>query len=141
MAATRLELRDVSVGVGPHSILENVNLKINAGEVHVLLGQNGSGKSSLLEAIMGLPPFELTGGQVFYDGEDISSAPIDERAARGVGMAFQRPPALVGVTISEFADALGAGDRLGTEAEALNMARFTDRDVLVGFSVGDIKRW
>ncbi|MEM1132123.1 MAG: ATP-binding cassette domain-containing protein [Pseudomonadota bacterium] len=136
-----LELRNVSVSVGDKLILQNVNLTVNAGEVHVLLGPNGSGKSSILAAIMGLPPFEVTEGEILYSGQDIGELDIDERARLGLGLAFQHPPDIDGVTVAEFAAALGAGDTLTAEAEALNMADFPDRDLIVGFSGGEIKRW
>ena len=136
-----LELRDLSVSVGDKAILHDITLAVNAGEVHVLLGPNGSGKSSILAAIMGLPPFDVTKGEILYRGQDLSGLSIDERARAGLGMAFQRPPTLEGVSIAEFAAALDAGAALTAEAGALNMAGFTERDLIVGFSGGEIKRW
>lgn len=136
-----LELRNVSVAVGQKPILRGIDLTVNPGEVHVLLGPNGSGKSSILAAIMGLPPFEVTTGQILYNGEDIASLSIDERARLGLGLAFQHPPDIDGVTVAEFAAALDASDALAKEAEALNMSAFPERDLIVGFSGGEIKRW
>ena len=136
-----LELRDLSVSVGDKAILHDVTLAVNAGEAHVLLGPNGSGKSSILAAIMGLPPFDITKGEILYRGQDLSGLSIDERARAGLGMAFQRPPTLEGVSIAEFAAALDAGEALAAEAGALNMGGFTERDLIVGFSGGEIKRW
>ena len=136
-----LELRNLSVSAGDKAILHDVTLAVNAGEAHVLLGPNGSGKSSILAALMGLPPFDVTKGEILYRGQDLSGLSIDERARAGLGMAFQRPPALEGVSIAEFAAALDAGEALTAEADALNMAGFTERDLIVGFSGGEIKRW
>ena len=136
-----LELRNLSVSAGDKAILHDVTLAVNAGEAHVLLGPNGSGKSSILAALMGLPPFDVTKGEILYRGQDLSGLSIDERARAGLGMAFQRPPALEGVSIAEFAAALDAGEALAAEAGALNMAGFTERDLIVGFSGGEIKRW
>ena len=136
-----LELRNVSVSVGQKQILKEIDLTVKPGEVHVLLGPNGSGKSSILAAIMGLPPFEVTAGQILYGGEDIASLSIDERARLGLGLAFQHPPDIDGVTVAEFAAALDASDALATESEALNMSAFPGRDLIVGFSGGEIKRW
>ena len=136
-----LELRNLSVSAGDKAILHDVTLAVNAGEAHVLLGPNGSGKPSILAAIMGLPPFDVTKGEILYRGQDLSGLSIDERARAGLGMAFQRPPALEGVSIAEFAAALDAGEALTAEADALNMAGFTERDLIVGFSGGEIKRW
>ncbi len=136
-----LELRDVSVSVGDKAILRDVSLTVGAGEAHILLGPNGSGKSSVLSAIMGLAPFEVTKGDILYRGQSIKGLGVDERARVGLGMAFQRPPTLEGVTVAEFASALDASARLATEAEALNLGDFADRDLVVGFSGGEIKRW
>ena len=136
-----LELRNVSVSVDDKTILHDVSLTVNAGEAHVLLGPNGSGKSSILAAIMGLAPFEVTAGEILYHGHNIGDMDIDERARAGLGMAFQRPPTIEGVSVAEFAAALDADAALTAEAGALNMADFTDRDIVVGFSGGEIKRW
>ena len=136
-----LELRNVSVSVDDKSILHDISLTVNAGEAHVLLGPNGSGKSSILAAIMGLAPFEVTAGEILYRGHNIGGMDIDERARAGLGMAFQRPPTIEGVSVAEFAAALDADAALTAEAGALNMADFIDRDIVVGFSGGEIKRW
>ena len=136
-----LELRNLSAAAGDKTILHDVSLAVNAGDVHVLLGPNGSGKSSILSAVMGLPPFTVTGGDILYRGKSITGLSIDERARAGLGMAFQRPPTLDGVTVSQFASALDADDALAAEAKALDMGAFTGRDLVVGFSGGEIKRW
>ena len=136
-----LELRDISVSAGDKAILHDVSLTVNAGEAHVLLGPNGSGKSSILSAIMGLPPFKVTKGDILYRGENINDRSIDERARAGLGLAFQRPPTLEGVSVAEFAAALDSNDALAAESGALNMGHFMGRDLVVGFSGGEIKRW
>lgn len=136
-----LELRNVTVAIGDIRVVESVSLTVNAGETHVLFGPNGSGKSSILGAIMGLPPFEVIGGTILYRGEDVGPLSINERAERGLGMAFQRPPSFDGVSVREFAAALGAADRLAAESGALDMGTFSERDIVAGFSGGEIKRW
>ncbi|MEM8824332.1 MAG: ATP-binding cassette domain-containing protein [Pseudomonadota bacterium] len=141
MADLGLELRDLSVGVGDATILHDISLRVPPGEAHVLLGPNGSGKSTVLSAIMGLPPFEVTGGDITYDGASLVGRPPDERAAKGLGMAFQRPPELPGVTVRDFAAALGAEEALQREASELDLAAFAERDLNVGFSGGEIKRF
>ena len=141
MSDLLLQLRKLSVAVSGKPIFRELDLVINVGEIHVLLGANGSGKSSILAAIMGLAPFETTSGQVLYRGSDIGDLSTDERACLGIGLAFQRPPELAGVTLSAFADALDAGETLDREAAALDLTGFAERDLMVGFSGGEIKRW
>lgn len=136
-----LEIRDLSVSVGHKLVLRDINLSLPEGELHVLMGPNGSGKSSLLAAIMGLPPFEVTGGVILYHGRDLAGLDLGERARLGIGMAYQRPPPIDGVTLRAFARALGASEKLEQEAGALDLAGFSSREMNVGFSGGEIKRW
>jgi len=136
-----LELRNLSVEAGGKTVLHDINLKLADGALHVLLGPNGSGKSSLLATIMGMPAFRVTEGEILFEGRDIGALSVSERAALGMGLAFQRPPDLAGVTVASFAEALGAGDVLAREAEKLDLADFVRRDMNVGFSGGEIKRW
>ncbi|PID36227.1 MAG: ABC transporter ATP-binding protein [Rhodobacterales bacterium] len=136
-----LDIRNLSVSIEGKEILSDINLTIGDGELHVLLGPNGSGKSSLLAAVMGLPPYEVTAGDILLDGKSVLDMGIRERAALGMGMAFQRPPSLAGVSVRAFAAAMGATDILEREAAALDLAEFTRRDMNVGFSGGEIKRW
>ncbi len=136
-----LELRDVCVEVAGKTVVDDLSLRVMPGETHVLLGPNGSGKSSLLAAIMGLPPWNVTGGQILVDGADIRDLDLRARADAGIGMAFQRPPSLGGVTVTAFAQSLGAETRLTEAAAKLDLKNFISRDINVGFSGGEIKRW
>ncbi len=85
MSKNSLEIRNLSVKVGDNTILDDISLSIEEGEHHILFGPNGSGKSSLLSTIMGLPPYEIISGKIIYNGEDIQTLGIDERAKRGLG--------------------------------------------------------
>lgn len=136
-----LEIHNLSVAIGGTLVLEKINLTLPDGELHVLLGPNGSGKSSLLATIMGLPPFEVVEGEILFDGSEIQRLGIRERAMLGIGLAYQRPPALDGVSVLSFAKAMGVADGLAEQAAALDLADFVDRDLNVGFSGGEIKRW
>jgi len=136
-----LSVHHLDVAVGPRVILQDIDLAVGVGQTHVLFGPNGSGKSSLLAALMGLPPYRVTRGEILFDGQRIDTLPTHARAQLGLGMSFQRPPALEGVTVRALAEALGAQARLEHEAEALDLAGFASRDINVGFSGGEIKRW
>jgi Fe-S cluster assembly ATP-binding protein len=85
-----LEINNLSVEMEGNEILHNINLGIDYGETHALFGRNGSGKTSLLIAIMGIPGYKITSGCVFFKGVDITHLPINERAKMGIGMSFQR---------------------------------------------------
>jgi Fe-S cluster assembly ATP-binding protein len=139
-----LTIEDLSVAVGERGILKRVSLHIGTGEVHALLGPNGSGKTTLLLAIMGYPQFRVTSGRVIFRDQDITGATVDERARLGLGMAFQKPPAVKGVTLADMVEMVGRWrgremDTAGT-AEALDVAPLLDRGVNVGYSGGETKR-
>jgi Fe-S cluster assembly ATP-binding protein len=97
-----LEIRNLHVQAGDKQILKGVDLTVNQGEIHALMGPNGSGKSTLANAIMGHPGLEISEGQIFFKGEDITEADPDERARAGLFMAFQYPVAIPGVTITKY---------------------------------------
>ena len=98
-----LELRNLHVALEDGTeIVKGVDLKVAQGEIHAVMGPNGSGKSTLSYAIMGHPAYEITEGSLLLDGEDITSLGADERAQRGLFLAFQYPQAIAGVTVTSF---------------------------------------
>ncbi|MGE4427169.1 MAG: Fe-S cluster assembly ATPase SufC [Solirubrobacteraceae bacterium] len=97
-----LEIKNVHARVGEKEILKGLDLTVNRGEIHALMGPNGSGKSTLANVIMGNPTLEITEGQIFWKGEEITEAAPDERARLGLFMAFQYPVAIPGVTIVKY---------------------------------------
>src|ERR1700758_3424716 len=97
-----LEIRNLHVRAGEKQILKGLDLTVGKGEIHALMGPNGSGKSTLANAIMGHPNLEVTEGQIFFKGEDITEADPDERARMGLFMAFQYPVAVPGVTVAKY---------------------------------------
>jgi Fe-S cluster assembly ATP-binding protein len=152
-----LEIRNLHVSAGEKSILRGVDLHVRSGEFHALMGPNGSGKSTLANAIMGHPAFEVTEGEIRFDGEDITEADPEERSRMGLFMAFQYPVAVPGVTVAKYlrmivnAHREARGDdevklkdfrKLTEEAmELVNIPRdFSSRYLNDGFSGGEKKR-
>lgn len=138
-----LEVKNLSASVAGKPILNGVNLTINEGEIHALLGQNGSGKTTLLMVIMGMPRYKVTGGSIKFRGQDITEATIDERARMGIGLAFQRPPVVRGVTTKQMVEiCMGEKDdaKVAELADRLNLTPMLDRDINAGFSGGEAKR-
>jgi Fe-S cluster assembly ATP-binding protein len=152
-----LEIKNLHVSAGDKQILKGVDLRVSSGEIHALMGPNGSGKSTLANAIMGHPNFEVTDGQILFNGEDITEAEPDERARSGLFMAFQYPVAVPGVTVAKFLRTVmnAHRDARGEEAislkdfrkrveEAMELTRvpkdFSSRYINEGFSGGEKKR-
>ncbi len=98
----KLEIKNLHVNVEGKEILKGVNLVINTGEVHALMGPNGSGKSTLATSLFGHPNYEITQGEVLLDGEDILEMDVDERARKGMFLAFQYPSEIPGVSVVNF---------------------------------------
>jgi Fe-S cluster assembly ATP-binding protein len=97
-----LEIKNLQVKVEGKEILRGISLTVNAGEVHAIMGPNGSGKSTLARALSGHPEYEVTGGEVLFEGKDLLEMDPDERAREGVFMAFQYPVEIAGVNNSYF---------------------------------------
>ena len=152
-----LEITDLHVNAEDKQILKGLDLKVGSGQIHALMGPNGSGKSTLANAIMGHPSFEVTEGEIRFDGEDITEAAPDERSRAGLFMAFQYPVAIPGVTVTKYLrmainahreargeDPIKLKDfRKETEAamEMMNIPRdFASRYINDGFSGGEKKR-
>ncbi|MDT8304505.1 MAG: Fe-S cluster assembly ATPase SufC [Anaerolineae bacterium] len=156
---TALEIRNLHVAIGDEEILKGIDLLVRAGEIHALMGPNGSGKSTLAYALAGHPAYEVTAGQVIFDGKDLLEMEPDERSREGLFLAFQYPVSVPGVTVANFLrQALNARRRgadpedkgvsipafrrlLMEKMDMLNMDhKFAGRYLNEGFSGGEKKR-
>ncbi len=152
---SQLVIKDLHISIGEKSIVKGFNLTINPGEVHAIMGPNGTGKSTLAKAIAGHPDYTITGGDVLLDGKSVLAMEPDERARTGLFLAFQYPSEIPGVSIANFLraavqarmaegeelDATGYYKRLYAKMDLLKIDRkFTSRAVNDGFSGGEKKR-
>src|SRR6185503_16092092 len=157
LAMAMLEVRNLKVRVEDREILKGINLTVNKGEVHAIMGPNGAGKSTFARALSGHPGYEVTDGQVLYNGQDLLDMDPDERARAGVFMAFQYPVEIPGVNNAYFLkaalnakrkhdglDELDAMDFMKLVKEKLKLLHVDDsllqRSVNEGFSGGEKKR-
>jgi Fe-S cluster assembly ATP-binding protein len=145
-----LEIRDLQVAVGGTQILNGITLTINSGEVHAVMGPNGAGKSTLSAAIMGKPGYEITGGSVTLDGQNVLAMPTWQRAVAGLHLIMQYPTEVPGVKLSEvLSEALTArhatlpnlNKTINEEAARISFdSELVNRAVNVDFSGGEKKR-
>jgi len=156
---TALEIRNLHVAINDQEILKGIDLMVRSGEIHALMGPNGSGKSTLAYALAGHPAYDVTAGQVIFDGKDLLELGPDERSRAGLFLAFQYPVSVPGVTVANFLrQALNARRRAeGPEDKGISIPafrrllkekmdmldmdhKFAGRYVNEGFSGGEKKR-
>src|SRR6516165_10916499 len=157
MSKPILEIKDLSAGVDGKQILKGVSLTINSGEVHAVMGPNGSGKSTLAAVLAGRDGYDVTGGEVIYDGHDLLDLDPEERAREGLFLAFQYPVEIPGVNSTYFLKAAlneirkSKGQQELDAIEFLNLVKdkikllelnedLLKRSVNEGFSGGEKKR-
>ena len=147
------QIQDLHVSVEGKEIVKGLNLVVGRGEVHAIMGPNASGKSTLANAIMGHPRYQVTSGKILFKGEDVTLLSPDERARRGLFLAFQYPRAIPGVTMVNFLRsalrAVRGSDMPVREfrtmlRETMSMLKidedFARRYINDGFSGGEMKR-
>jgi Fe-S cluster assembly ATP-binding protein len=157
MSQTILSIKNLTVSVDGNQILKGVNLEIKAGEVHAIMGRNGSGKSTLSKVITGHPDYEITGGEIIYQGQDLSALEPHERALAGIFLAFQYPLEIPGVSNLDFLriaynakrkhlgleelDTFDFEDLIQEKLDVVKMnPAFLERSLNEGFSGGEKKR-
>ncbi|BAS27250.1 Fe-S cluster assembly ATPase SufC [Limnochorda pilosa] len=153
--AVTLQVEDLHVAVEGTEILKGVSLEVRGGELHALMGPNGSGKTTLAFALMGHPHYEVTGGRVLFNGEDVLAMSPDERARAGLFLSFQYPSEVSGVTVANFIKtAMNAVRGPGREISLLDFQKkmlsklellemdesYAGRYLNEGFSGGEKKR-
>lgn len=152
-----LEIKNLHASINGKEILKGINLTVNDGEVHALMGQNGAGKSTLSNIIVGHPAYEVTEGEILFNGKDLLALSPEERAHEGIFLSFQQPVEIPGVSMVNFMRAavnakrkymgqepMSAGDFLKLMREKRKLveldSKLTNRGVNEGFSGGEKKR-
>lgn len=152
-----LTIRNLHASIGDKEILKGIDLEINEGEVHAIMGPNGNGKSTLAGVVAGNPNYTVTEGEVLLNGKNILDMPVDVRAAEGIFLGFQYPVEIPGVSITNFMrtainerrkyhglDPMSAAEFLKLMAEKKKVVEMTtdlaNRSVNVGFSGGEKKK-
>jgi Fe-S cluster assembly ATP-binding protein len=152
-----LSIKDLKVSINGKEILKGINLEVKNGEVHAIMGPNGTGKSTLASVIAGRDVFDVTGGQVLYDGKDLLEWPVEQRASEGIFLGFQYPVEIPGVSIVNFMrtaineqrkykgeDPIPAKEFLAKMEETKKLLEMqtslTNRSVNEGFSGGEKKK-
>ena len=153
MSETLLEIKNLHAKAGDKEIIKGLDLKINKGEVHVIMGPNGAGKSTLSNVILANPEYTQTEGDIILDGENINGLKTDERARKGIFMSFQSPKEIPGVSVTNFlkyaknkvtakpVKVFEFKDQVKNYMEELSMnPKLVERNLNVGFSGGEKKK-
>ncbi|MBE6497869.1 MAG: ABC transporter ATP-binding protein [Methanobrevibacter sp.] len=143
-----LEIENLGVEVAGKRVLKDINLSIAEGETHVLLGPNGAGKSTLFLTILGFPQYKVVQGSIKFKGQEITGLTTAERVKLGIGVSFQTPPSIRGVSVRDLLKIISHQDmdedlnpRMQELSKQLKFSdEFLDRDVNLGFSGGEVKR-
>lgn len=142
-----LKIKDLSVASGRKVILKKINMDIEQHETFAIFGPNGSGKSTLMNTLMGIPNYRVINGSIIFRGKDITKMSILERVRLGIGVSFQQPPEVKGISLMDMIN-ICQGKKPGTELDdetmrlvkTFRLDEFLDRNINVDFSGGEKKR-
>lgn len=139
-----LKITDLWVSVEGRQVLKGVNFSMRYGEIDILFGPNGAGKTSFMMTLMGFPKYKVEKGKIFFKGQDITYKDIYERSKLGLGVSFQRPPTVKGVTLRKIIEIIsnnGFNEEIISESvQKLKLTGHLDRGLNDGFSGGEMKR-
>ena len=136
-----LEIKNLVVEVGGKRLLRGVDMIVREGETHVVFGPNGSGKTTLVNTIMGLPEYKVVEGDIIFKGNSVLGWNLTDRAKAGIGLAFQHPPVVEGVSLGVLLKTIVPDEKTSGEiAKKAGMEDYLEREVNVGFSGGERKK-
>lgn len=138
-----LKVEDLWVSVGDRQVLKGVSFSMNYGEINMLFGPNGAGKTTFMMTLMGFPRYKIEQGRIYFKGQDVTSKDLYERARLGLGVSFQRPPTVRGVTLKKIVDIISGGsgrENIDADIDRLNLSGHLERGLNDGFSGGEMKR-
>lgn len=136
-----LEIKNLAVEVEGKCLLRGLDMVIEEGETHVVFGPNGSGKTTLVNVIMGLPEYKVVEGEILFKGDSILDWNLTRRAKAGIGLAFQHPPVVEGVSLGVLLKTMVPDKKTSEEiAKKISMEDYLEREINVGFSGGERKK-
>jgi len=136
-----LEIKNLAVEVEGKCLLRGLDMVIEEGETHVVFGPNGSGKTTLVNVIMGLPEYKVVEGEILFKGDSILDWNLTRRAKAGIGLAFQHPPVVEGVSLGVLLKTMVPDKKTSEEiARKISMEDYLEREINVGFSGGERKK-
>ncbi len=139
-----LRVENLWVSVDGRQVLKGVTFSMDYGEINVLFGPNGAGKTTFMMTLMGFPKYKIEQGKIYFKGVDVTDRDLFERARLGLGISFQRPPTVKGVTLRKMIEIIsnnGSNDEdIRTKIDQLNLAGHLQRGLNDGFSGGEMKR-